>query len=154
MWMTINKIVDGKCVKYDTYKTEAEADARIIELHAMGSPYDKAYKIDMEANKSPKHGLEPHSRITRVTCDADAQTVSFDDDAITADIFKEDTDRDVRPKRNELLVKSDIAIMMDRWDGLSDVKKTEWTNYRQALRDLPENSSDPKNPVWPSQPKE
>ena len=152
--MTVNKVVDGKCVKYDTYSTEAEADVRIVELHAMGKPYDKAYKINCETNKSSTHGVHPYARPTRVTCDETKKSVTFDDDGIITDIFNEEMDRDVRPKRNELLVESDIAITMDRWDGMSDAKKTEWTTYRQTLRDLPENTSDPINPVWPVKPKE
>ena len=35
---------------------------------------------------------------------------------------------------------------------LGSSKKTEWATYRQALRDLPSNTSDPKNPTWPSEP--
>jgi len=35
---------------------------------------------------------------------------------------------------------------------LGSSKKTEWATYRQALRDLPANTSDPKNPTWPSEP--
>jgi len=32
------------------------------------------------------------------------------------------------------------------------VDQAAWATYRQALRDLPENTTDPRNPVWPSQP--
>ena len=35
---------------------------------------------------------------------------------------------------------------------LTSSKKTAWATYRQALRDLPENTEDPKNVTWPSQP--
>tara|TARA_B100001250_G_scaffold99198_1_gene83401 strand:- start:3335 stop:3781 length:447 start_codon:yes stop_codon:yes gene_type:complete len=35
---------------------------------------------------------------------------------------------------------------------LDNSKKTEWATYRQALRDLPSNTSDPKNPTWPTEP--
>ena len=35
---------------------------------------------------------------------------------------------------------------------LGSSKKTEWATYRQALRDLPANTSDPKNPTWPTEP--
>jgi hypothetical protein len=35
---------------------------------------------------------------------------------------------------------------------LSDSKKQEWEVYRQALRDLPANTADPENPVWPTLP--
>ena len=30
--------------------------------------------------------------------------------------------------------------------------KTTYQSYRQALRDLPANTSDPANPVWPTKP--
>ena len=35
---------------------------------------------------------------------------------------------------------------------LSTSKKTEWQTYRQALRDLPANTTDPRSPSWPTQP--
>jgi len=30
--------------------------------------------------------------------------------------------------------------------------KQAWLDYRQALRDLPANTTDPENPVWPEMP--
>ena len=149
MWMTINKIVDGKCVKYDTYETEAEADARIIELHNMG--LTQAYKLDIEKNKSSA-GLLPISRPAYVTCDPDAKTVTYDDDGIGKELDKEEMDVLVRDKRNALLVESDTEVFPDRWASMVGAKQTEWTNYRQALRDLPANTADPKNPTWPTKP--
>jgi hypothetical protein len=35
---------------------------------------------------------------------------------------------------------------------LSTSKKEEWKIYRQQLRDLPKNTKDPKNVIWPVQP--
>ena len=32
---------------------------------------------------------------------------------------------------------------------ITEAKKQEWTLYRQKLRDLPDNTIDPKRPVWP-----
>ena len=52
----------------------------------------------------------------------------------------------LRKKRNSLLAESD-------WMANSDVTMTDaWKTYRQALRDLPANTSDPSNPTWPTQP--
>ena len=35
----------------------------------------------------------------------------------------------------------------------SDVTMSDaWKTYRQALRDLPANTSDPSNPTWPTKP--
>ena len=56
----------------------------------------------------------------------------------------------LRSERDNLLLSSDFTQLGDI--GLSDSKKTEWINYRQALRDLPANTSDPANPTWPTKP--
>ena len=56
----------------------------------------------------------------------------------------------LRSERDNLLLSSDFTQLGDI--GLSESKKTEWINYRQALRDLPTNTSDPANPNWPTKP--
>ena len=39
-----------------------------------------------------------------------------------------------------------------RWAGFSDSKKAEWTAYRQALLDLPDQSGFPSSVTWPTTP--
>jgi hypothetical protein len=56
----------------------------------------------------------------------------------------------LRGMRDALLSASDWTQSPD--SPLSDAAKTAWANYRQALRDLPANTSDPANPIWPSKP--
>lgn len=52
----------------------------------------------------------------------------------------------LRAKRNRLLAETDYL-------ALADVTLTdEMRAYRQALRDLPANTADPANPVWPTKP--
>ena len=52
----------------------------------------------------------------------------------------------LRTKRNQLLAETDYL-------ALSDVTLSpDMTTYRQALRDLPANVTDPANPVWPTKP--
>ena len=52
----------------------------------------------------------------------------------------------LRKQRNSLLKETD-------WMANSDVTMTDaWKNYRQALRDLPANTVDPKNPTYPTKP--
>lgn len=46
---------------------------------------------------------------------------------------------DIRAMRNDLLAQSDHAIANDRWNSMSDEDKQAWTDYRQALRDVPQN---------------
>ena len=57
----------------------------------------------------------------------------------------------LRANRNELLSKTDKYALLD-WPHASLAKQTEWLEYRQALRDLPANTEDPANPIWPAQP--
>ena len=52
--------------------------------------------------------------------------------------------------RNALLVDSDWTQMPD--SPLTDAKKAEWATYRQALRDLPETTTDYSNVTFPTQP--
>jgi len=55
----------------------------------------------------------------------------------------------IRPKRDELLLKSDWTQNTD--SPLSYEKKEEWKTYRQLLRDLTLHS-DPENVNWPTEP--
>ena len=58
---------------------------------------------------------------------------------------------DLRNKRRYLLDQSDKYAIPD-WPHETLAKQTEWLEYRQALRDLPANTEDPANPVWPTAP--
>jgi len=40
----------------------------------------------------------------------------------------------------------------DWWASADRTMTAEQTAYRQALRDLPANTTDPANPVWPTKP--
>ena len=53
---------------------------------------------------------------------------------------------DLRTKRTQLLTETDYLALSDA--TLSEDMRT----YRQALRDLPANTSDPTNPTWPVKP--
>tara|TARA_R100000353_G_scaffold161600_1_gene121567 strand:+ start:420 stop:866 length:447 start_codon:yes stop_codon:yes gene_type:complete len=54
--------------------------------------------------------------------------------------------RDLRGLRNDKLAATD-------WMANSDVTMTDaWKTYRQELRDLPANTTDPTNPKWPTEP--
>jgi hypothetical protein len=53
----------------------------------------------------------------------------------------------LRFKRNELLIESDWTVLTD-----TPTTTAAWKAYRQALRDLPANTTDPLNVVWPTPP--
>ena len=54
--------------------------------------------------------------------------------------------QNLRNRRNRLLSETDYLALSD--STLTDEMRT----YRQALRDLPANTADPANPVWPVKP--
>lgn len=59
----------------------------------------------------------------------------------------------VREKRNGLLIKSDAYVMIDRWENYTDEKKAALAEYRQKLRDVPQDFADHlDNVFWPSMP--
>jgi|ETNmetMinimDraft_3_1059899.scaffolds.fasta_scaffold86177_2 hypothetical protein len=57
----------------------------------------------------------------------------------------------LRAKRNALLAECDSKVIADV--SVGEEKKTEWLEYRQALRDWTSTVSDPLNPPeWPTKP--
>lgn len=54
---------------------------------------------------------------------------------------------ELRRRRSGLLSDCDWTQVPD-----APVDHEAWAAYRQALRDLPENTDDPRNPNWPTPP--
>lgn len=56
----------------------------------------------------------------------------------------------LRRVRDEMLAASDWVVVKAQEAG--EAVPAAWATYRQALRDLPANTSDPANPAWPTKP--
>ncbi len=56
----------------------------------------------------------------------------------------------VRGKRDDLLRDSDWTAVTDT--ALSEADQTDWEDYRQALRDIPQTYDDAGDVVWPDAP--
>lgn len=54
--------------------------------------------------------------------------------------------KELRQERNRLIAETDYLALSD------STLSAEMATYRQALRDLPANTTDPANPVWPTKP--
>ena len=85
------------------------------------------------------------------TVDANAKVVnrtwsavSYSQDQIDAEWAR------VRSNRNSRLRASDFTQLADA--PLTVQEKSDWTAYRQALRDLPQNTVNPFDVTWPTQP--
>lgn len=62
---------------------------------------------------------------------------------LTADEKKERAAAAVRASRDTLLLKTDILMLADCFENLSDEDKKNYKNYRQYLRDIPQNPDFP-----------
>ena len=81
--------------------------------------------------------------------DADGNQVTINQslvDTAAAEIVTENAWSDLRTKRTQLLTETDYLALVD------STLSTDMRTYRQALRDLPANTSDPANPTWPTKP--
>ena len=59
--------------------------------------------------------------------------------------------RKIRKERNKLLKDRDYIMVSDI--TITTEKKEEWTTYRQALRDIPQDYDSPDEVVYPTKPK-
>ena len=58
----------------------------------------------------------------------------------------------LREMRDFYLAQCDWTQFPDVQTTMAEEKKTAWATYRQALRDLPTNTTDPFNVAWPVSP--
>tara|TARA_R110002012_G_scaffold115085_3_gene261940 strand:- start:84 stop:410 length:327 start_codon:yes stop_codon:yes gene_type:complete len=81
--------------------------------------------------------------------DVDGNQVTLDQsvvDAAAIEVAAEQALVSLRTTRNGLLAETDYLALSDM------TMSSDMALYRQALRDLPANTSDPVNPVWPTKP--
>jgi hypothetical protein len=81
--------------------------------------------------------------------DADGNNVEIDQalvDAARSELNVQNAWKSLRTKRNQLLAETDYLALADH------TLSADMTAYRQALRDLPSNTTDVANPVWPTKP--
>ena len=80
--------------------------------------------------------------------------IEFSEDA---EAIERDRLNAIQTRWDQLRYERNIRISNTDWVMLSDIsmtteKKEEWVTYRQALRDLPSNTTDPENITWPNTP--
>ena len=99
----------------------------------------------------PSHDPKTQTLTYQDTVDPDVKVVnktwsavSYSQNQIDAEWVR------VRSIRNSRLRASDFTQIADA--PLTAEKKTEWLSYRQALRDLPQNTVNPFDVTWPTQP--
>ena len=84
-----------------------------------------------------------------IAYDASGNQVTLDADAVASETTTVVNARNLkilRAKRTQLLTETDYLALSDA------TLSADMQAYRQALRDLPANTSDPANPTWPTKP--
>ena len=81
---------------------------------------------------------------------ADPQPTSSEISAELARLEAEQPWNELRAERNRRIAETDWEIV--RHKELGTNVPAALKTYRQELRDLPANTSDPANPVWPTKP--
>lgn len=56
----------------------------------------------------------------------------------------------LRSRRDEILASTDKYVLPDY--PITEEVRQAWISYRAELRSLPENTTDPRDPVWPAPP--
>ena len=89
-------------------------------------------------------------KIVPLTAEEIAEREAYDRDVLPGLLWQQ-----LRTRRNQLLAETDWVTLqaLDKSiDGFGIQLPQVWMDYRQALRDLPANTVDPANPVWPTKP--
>ena len=85
--------------------------------------------------------------------DANGNAVVIDETLVEAEVARliaEQPAKEARAKRDRLLIESDWVTIRAMDTG--DPVPTEWQTYRQALRDIPEQTGFPEEIDWPQEP--
>jgi len=58
----------------------------------------------------------------------------------------------IRAKRDQLLLESDVYVLIDRWISYTDGQRTAYKDYRKKLRNIPQFYFHPDHVIWPDKP--
>jgi len=132
----------------------------ITEVRNAAALQSDNLRMDVEINH-PQHGWIPY------TLDPADTDTTIDNDAVMALIgtgftayvpptqaeLDASTAASVRADRDARLTEVDaIAGNALRWADLTSAKQAEWSTYRQALLDVPQQSGFPADITWPTKP--
>ena len=111
----------------------------------------KALILDNKVVDVSDATFEVHSSMSWMDCD-DTVIVGYE---LVDGVLKDTTTIEPDKALNDLRISRNRRLLASDWTQSRDVtlsNDADWKTYRQALRDLPANTSDPTNPTWPTPP--
>jgi len=130
-----------------TFDTGAQVWGKVADYRGI-TYYNKTTK----AVTTFEIGETPGSDVTELEPLSDPCNFVIDEWVLDTTVITENKWATLRAERNGKLTASDWTALSDC--PLTSANQTEWTTYRQYLRDLPANTSDIDNIVWPTVPDE
>lgn len=136
--------------------TEADAhdSARfpdhVLQATTFWARHDRSISIESPTGQVKQTTEVPPAYYDPATHVAERTTTETEDEIVISWVIREKSESevaaDVRRRRDELLVLTDTTAFQDR------VMSDEMRDYRQALRDIPEQAGFPASVIWPVQP--
>ena len=148
--MKLTIIPDGKIIGIDgTFYQDVQQDLSWIpsNVHAVQWS-DSSGEIEYN-DGTPNEVISELGIYSQAQTDYNNETqriVTEKEAAATAREAARDYWEELRIQRNQLLAETDYLALVDA------TLSADMRTYRQKLRDLPSNTSDPANPVWPTKP--
>lgn len=135
-------LISGETAEIDTIVIKDDEEMMIVDC-----PIDDIYRnsgkwINLETKEIIDFGEKPNG-LYNLT--ATGWIRNIETEKICAS-------EDARSTRNALLSESDWTDNLSSKNRLGDTLYQKWQDYRQALRDLPQQESFPFSIVWPIKP--
>ena len=144
---------------WDGNKWNIDVDPDVLPPHP---PIDDYYLLMPDYIEYLKENelWTPEDEIKRQEALQDAENKKLEENRKREELERNrDYLTELRVIRDQLLTSCDWTQLPDVQDKFTSSKKEEWIEYRQKLRDLPENIEDPKplvldpnHPDWPISP--
>jgi hypothetical protein len=124
------------------WRIVVDSDAREVFRYPTSFPedYTDQYPLDMYTHLYVENFVDPDS----------FKPAKAEDGSVTLVPNPEWYWTQLRTERNRRLAATDWTQLADA--HLSQEKKDAWAAYRQELRDLPDELTDPLSVVWPTSP--
>lgn len=161
--MIFISIENNRVKKYQIGSSSSTENIQVPNEYSLSDLEHLIIEINEQINQIPKMVYNEQTASFEQDMDEQGNPI-FEEEIVITHLFSLDPNKnsieqtkqeqramsDLRQKRDVLLCESDFSQLVDA--PLTEPKKEEYRQYRQALRDLPSTVVDVLNPIFPSKP--